>query len=467
LNTVETHHLYNTRLVNPGCVPMLPSSIRSRMMGLVVATVIPFTALIGVGLWNQWRHDQAAAVQRTFDDARLIAVRIDDYFSNIVSLLTGLSRACPGTPADTAANDALLHQLKPELPAFIANLVLFSPDGTNIGTSSDAGRSFVSDRRYFQQAMTGEQRAISEVFRSRVNGRWVVTLARPIKDETGRIRAVLAIGTQLESFQDTLGLARLPPGSVVRVVNEEGIVVAQSDNGPDVIGADLSRHSDVARYIATRDASERAAWSYRVERITGSSSAKLVPWLVSVGLPTDIAFAPVLRRLTLGALFAFATLMIASAIAWTLSGRIVSPLRQLWKDSLALAAGKFEHRTVVQTQDEVGTLADAFNRMAERLEERRQEARDAAHEMRRANDALGAVIDASPVAIICCDRERKIFIWSNAAEQIFGYSAEEIIGLVSPLTSPAQAGRSGAVQALLRARPSAISTSSASARTAG
>jgi diguanylate cyclase (GGDEF)-like protein/PAS domain S-box-containing protein len=87
--------------------------------------------------------------------------------------------------------------------------------------------------------------------------------------------------------------------------------------------------------------------------------------------------------------------------------------------------------------------------MAERLEERRQEARDAAHEMRRANDALAAVIDASPVAIICCDLERKIFVWNNAAEQIFGYSAEEIIGQVTSLTPPAQADESPALFARL------------------
>ena len=114
---------------------MLLSSIRSRMLGLVVATVIPFTALIGVGLWNQWRQDHAAAVQRALDDARLTAVEIDDHIGNLESLLTGLSRAVSWNPADTAANDALLRQIKPELPAFIASLLLFSPDGTNIGTS--------------------------------------------------------------------------------------------------------------------------------------------------------------------------------------------------------------------------------------------------------------------------------------------------------------------------------------------
>jgi diguanylate cyclase (GGDEF)-like protein/PAS domain S-box-containing protein len=282
------------------------------------------------------------------------------------------------------------------------------------------------------------------VIRARTSNEWVVTLARPVHDNDGRLRAVLAVGMLLEHIRNAFDIGRLPAGTAVQVVNEQGIVVARS-NDSSWINRDLSSNADVARHLAAREAGEFTVWPDGVERITGSSTAKLVPWLVSVGLPTDIAFAPVLRRLTWGALFALATLLITSAIAWTLSGRIVSPLRQLWKDSQALAAGKFEHRSTVQTQDEVGTLADAFNRMAQRLEERRQEARNAAHELRRANDALGAVIDASPVAIICCDLERKVFVWNNAAEQIFGYSADEIIGQVAPLTSPAQAEDSPAL----------------------
>jgi diguanylate cyclase (GGDEF)-like protein/PAS domain S-box-containing protein len=282
------------------------------------------------------------------------------------------------------------------------------------------------------------------VIRARTSNEWVVTLARPVHDNDGRLRAVLAVGMLLEHIRNAFDIGRLPAGTAVQVVNEQGIVVARS-NDSSWINRDLSSNADVARHLAAREAGEFTVWPDGVERITGSSTAKLVPWLVSVGLPTDIAFAPVLRRLTWGALFALATLLLTSAIAWTLSGRIVSPLRQLWKDSQALAAGKFEHRSVVQTQDEVGTLADAFNRMAQRLEERRQEARNAAHELRRANDALGAVIDASPVAIICCDLERKVFVWNNAAEQIFGYSADEIIGQVAPLTSPAQAEDSPAL----------------------
>src|SRR5262249_18531951 len=43
---------------------------------------------------------------------------------------------------------------------------------------------------------------------------------------------------------------------------------------------------------------------------------------------------------------------------------------------------------------------------------------------------LAAVIDASPVSIVCADTDRRIVLWSRAAERIFGYTAEEALGHV-------------------------------------
>jgi PAS domain S-box-containing protein len=44
---------------------------------------------------------------------------------------------------------------------------------------------------------------------------------------------------------------------------------------------------------------------------------------------------------------------------------------------------------------------------------------------RSAKEMLTAVIDASPVAIVCLAPDRNVLVWSRAAEQIFGYTAEE------------------------------------------
>jgi diguanylate cyclase (GGDEF)-like protein/PAS domain S-box-containing protein len=405
---------------------MLLRSIRSQLLGLVVATVVPFTALIGIGLSNQWRSDQAEAIERARNEARLLAAEVDDYIGNLENLLTGLSVAVSPNPADAKHNNALLEQARRELPPIISNILLFSLDGTVIGTTLDGFNVNVADRRYFRQILAGQRVAI-EVIRARTTGRMVVTVARPVEDRPGRLRAVIAVGLQLENFQDALRVQVLPAGSVMSIVDDKGVVIVSTD-GPHWLGRDVSGSTMVRRHLAAKEISEVTVWPDGVERITGSATAHIVPWQVSVGLPMDVASAAVAARLGWGALFILGTLVTAFAIAWMLSGRIVRPLRQLGRDASALAAGELSHRSAVHTRDEVGALADNFNRMAAALERRDDEVRSAADELRQAKDTLAAVIDASPVAIVCSDVNRKLVLWSHGAEQIFGYAAAEVLG---------------------------------------
>ncbi len=416
---------------------MLLRSIRSQLLGLVLATVVPFTALIGFGVWKEWQSDQAAAIARAVNEARLLAAQVDDHIGNLENLLIGLSRAVSTNPADAKANDLLLRQVKAELPKYISNVLLFAPDGTNIGSGSDENvRPPISDREYFRQVLAGQRLVIGDVIRGRQSKQLVVSIARPVEDRAGRLRAVLVVGTILEHFQDALRVKELPPGSVVTIVNQKGIVIARSVDGPNWIARDISKSEQVRRHLAAKDISEVVIWPDGVERITGSATAYAAPWLVSVGLPTDIAFEAVVRRLGWAALFITGALLAAFAIAWMLSGRIVRPLRQLGKDASVLAAGELSHRSAVDTRDEVGALADNFNRMAEALERRQEEARAAADEVRKAKDTLAAVIDASPVAIVCSSRERRIVIWNRGAERMFGYAPEEALGRSFVLVPP-------------------------------
>jgi PAS domain-containing protein len=82
-----------------------------------------------------------------------------------------------------------------------------------------------------------------------------------------------------------------------------------------------------------------------------------------------------------------------------------------------------------RTRDEVGNLADTFNRMATSLERRQ-------YEVQQSNDTLSAVIDASPVAIVCSDLDRRIMLWSRSAEQLYGYTAEQTIGTPIKIVPP-------------------------------
>jgi diguanylate cyclase (GGDEF)-like protein/PAS domain S-box-containing protein len=428
--------------------------IRTRLLGLVIATVVPFTALIGGGLWNQWRGDQTQAIRSALIEARLLAAQVDDQISDFNNLLVGLSQAVSPKPEDIAANDAVLRRAKAELPDYIGNILLSSLDGKNIGTSfeqAEGGRTYVGDRDFFGWILAGRQGvAVGDPVRGRTTGNWVTTVARRVRGPDGRLAAVIGIGIQIEHFQKALRVHDLPAGSVVQIINDAGMVILRSVDGSGWVGRELPENEIAALHSASTEARAAVLWPDHVERITGSATLGEVPWLVSVGLPTQLVLAKVASRLAWGAAASLITLLVALGLASAFSGRIISPLRQLSEDASALAAGKLTHRTAVNTQDEVGALANTFNAMAASLEARHRDidlAREAAsaeaierarlEQMeRQAKETLAAVIDASPVAIVCSNLERDVVLWNRAAEQIFGYTAQETMGKRTMLIPP-------------------------------
>src|SRR5262249_26131744 len=155
-----------------------------------------------------------------------------------------------------------------------------------------------------------------------------------------------------ERFQDGLRLPELPPGSVVQIINENAIVISRSVDGADWVSRDLSGDDNMIRHMAMGEASEAVRWSDMIERITGSVTMRRVPWMVSVGLPMDIALANVKSRLIWGSAAGGGALLLALSLAWAFSSRIIRPLRQLSHDASELAAGELSHRTAVCSRDE-------------------------------------------------------------------------------------------------------------------
>ena len=398
---------------------MLLRSVRSRLLGLVVAAFVPFVALIGIGLWNQWQHDRQRAVEGSIHQAQLLAAQVDDRIGELELLLTGLSRSVSPSAADMAANTAVLRGVKAELPAFVGNIVLYSLDGTYIGTTGapEYNHSPVTDRAYFRQVLEGQRISIGDVVRSRPTGQWTLNLARPVEDQAGRLAAVLVVGILLERFQDALRVQGAPPSTVVTITNEKGIVVARNIDGSGWIGRDVSRWTTFVYNVERSEGSAISRWRHSGNReyITGFSTAHTVPWRVQVGLPKSTALAPVIERLELSALFIIASFISACGIAWLLSGRIARPLRQLARDAAILAAGRLSHRTAVRTSDECGMLGDSFNDMASSLERREGELRRMAHYdpltglpnrlslQHELGGLLAEGVDSPPAALALCD----------------------------------------------------------------
>ncbi len=117
------------------------------------------------------------------------------------------------------------------------------------------------------------------------------------------------------------------------------------------------------------------------------------------------------------AVAALAALLTAAVVSGFVTRRIVSPIRRMMHASQRIAAGDYHERVEHMGEDELGALAQAFNRMAqtlERTEQRRMELiGDVAHELRTPLSSIRAIMEglvdgvlpAEPATLLEVQRE--------------------------------------------------------------
>lgn len=112
---------------------------------------------------------------------------------------------------------------------------------------------------------------------------------------------------------------------------------------------------------------KRLAWSDDVTRLTGARRAEPWGWSVVVGVPVAENTNAGQTIIALAATWAV-TLMASILIGFWAVGRFTNPLRKLTASASSLGEGQFHERIEVETEDEVGALAQNFNLMAGQLE---------------------------------------------------------------------------------------------------
>jgi two-component system, NtrC family, nitrogen regulation sensor histidine kinase NtrY len=138
--------------------------------------------------------------------------------------------------------------------------------------------------------------------------------------------------------------------------------------------------------------------------------------------------------LLLGALVIVA-LSILTALR--LADRLVRPVGELVTAAGRIEAGDFTARVPVgKTEDEVQTLATAFNRMTGRLEEQTNALRAANTQLDTRRAFMEAVLSSVTAGVIAVDSGLRILLLNRSAETLLQKGEEELegrdLGLVSP-----------------------------------
>ncbi len=147
-----------------------------------------------------------------------------------------------------------------------------------------------------------------------------------------------------------------------------------------------------------------------------------------IGFSLENAYKEVARTRDRILLIGFTAALLGIAFAWFLARAVTQPLELLAAASRKIGAGELTHRVHVDSQDEIGELASAFNWMGAELLKRREELDRKIHQLARLTNYNESILQSMNSGVITINPEGRIVAFNESAERITGLRAHSARG---------------------------------------
>lgn len=225
-----------------------------------------------------------------------------------------------------------------------------------------------SKRDYFQKLLQGADYAISDVQIGHSTGKASLVLAVPIRDEQKIFRGALLGVVDFDNLSKRVLATKSGQSGYAFLADRQGKVIVHPDQELMKQMADVSGLAPVQASLGGKNGTVPYD-DQDGKKLAGYSFVPLSGWGVVVQQPMQEAMTGVNKVVTTGILFTLFGILLAVLAGFFLAGIITKPMGQLVDATQKLAEGDLTVTASVNTRDEMGRLALAFNKMAENLRE--------------------------------------------------------------------------------------------------
>ena len=289
--------------------------------------------------------------------------------------------------SDTAAAVSLYQLGSKEQQLLIALLVkndnslndasIINARGMEVVKVSDRKVYFPSDfsdqskSAKFNQAIRGEN-FISQVYTSD-KAQPYITVAIPLWGAAQTVVGVVAAEADLSFLWEAVGKINFGTEGYAYLVDAQGNLIAHKDAALVLKRINLGQVDGVKKFLRnpTRSdlnpAQEGRGLTDKPVLVTYAPVPEL-GWAVILEEPLDAALANVETLKRYAAVLLVVGLGIGAVIIAWVSSKMTGPIRELRQGAATIGAGNLEHRTIIETGDEIQELADEFNKMTDALQ---------------------------------------------------------------------------------------------------
>ncbi|HEV7802624.1 MAG TPA: sensor domain-containing diguanylate cyclase [Burkholderiales bacterium] len=329
-------------------------TIRSRLILLVLACIIPALLMVVALISYNYRQDRARLIQESMTTARAVMSAVDRDLAGMQSAMFSLSTSPHLDAPDLAA---FYRQAKDVLKTQQAyNILLIDRNyQQRLNTVLPFGSTLPSGAApWLRQVFRTGQPVITDIFMGPVAARPLLGVATPVR-RGGTVIYVLGASVLPERLSELLTQQRLPADWIGTISDSTGTIVGRTHQMERFVGKKAVPDL-IARMAQVPEDALESRTPEGIPVLLVFSRSAVSNWTMAIGIPsknlTD-RLAQTLWWLVAGT----AILLLSSlALAWAIGSRIARSIHELAAPALALGSGEAVSVPSLQLKeaDEVG-----------------------------------------------------------------------------------------------------------------
>jgi signal transduction histidine kinase len=343
-----------------------------------VVVLLVAAAIVSVGvteLYFSYEDSKLAVTGVEADKASSAAVSIDQFIQDILDDLDSVARS----PVDADP----LERIQ-EFRGLLARQKLLSELTYLDARGRECVRALSFEINELETWTCGTDRSESQEFiRARAELQYFGDVAFDDRDARPHMtvavaehapgKGVIVADVDLRSVVDAIDRARIGEAGYAYAVNARGELIAHPDKNLVLAHTNLAALPQV-RAALTGAATGRADVvttgrdQAGVEVLSAFQRVDAPGWWVFVEQPLSEAFAPIESAIWRTALLLVVFLFVAIVTSVLLARNLVRPIESIQVAAAKIGSGGLDQRIEISSRDELGALAEEFNRMAARLQ---------------------------------------------------------------------------------------------------
>jgi len=342
-------------------IPVWNRLITRLLLSHIFLAAVPIL-LVGWILINSAQHSiQSSVAEGNLALAKRASAEIALYVQGALGILREMSSLPSMTNMDRWNQDIIINNAKRRGEVFERLYVLDHEGNEVVSTAFTQFQEDQSTLASFIQATEGLE-YISPVFISE-DRLPVITISEPIV-KFNSIVGVLVADVNLKSMWALVDSIALGRSGRAYVVGANGILIAHAEKRR-VYAQENFGILDVVKNVLEGHEGHQIHSDFDGEEVIGAyAPIPMLGWGVIIQQPTEEAFFLASRMRMNVLFFILGSILVASFIALFFTRRITKPIRALVRGTQLFSRGKLDHRIQPESNDELGSLAIEFDRMA-------------------------------------------------------------------------------------------------------